>query len=532
MRLGLGLALRESAGFRTGLARRLEPFCPLQVSMVNFVLDLWETCQQHTGRPYLSSSATLNEVFAEHGENESETMIGQMVSDIAREFGITTAGLHELAKKKCAALAAMKKSAVYNFGVGDLKLCDFAAELDASYTQLGPITRSLLEQLFAEKMAAGFSTGQAKSYLAAQHGLPAGRVDAIMLRLLLKAPVAEQTTVAASQAFVDTVAADYASAHKVSLSSCAATADLKISALTTLQTLISLKLHLPTAVKPNKNMHLSEKNDNGYTAITLAANEGTSEMMEHIFNKLMTTQWVYGPVTCKVLPLEGIDYIHTKQDEKSVMEILVESDRLELFTLRTVQDLITRKWDKYAEALFTNRLVTVAVYMIIFTFTELMPEFSDPSVPMFAIAVKIFGWFVITVGAGIKAKGEMEECRDSGGIVEHFSPKRACFMENVTSAGFLVFLALSILGAQFSELVSDPTLSSVFKQAGDISEALAALFGWTNVYVSAALLHGSLAGLVCALFGRGAGLAGTRICCATRLQASSQSACSTCLHRT
>jgi hypothetical protein len=157
-----------------------------------------------------------------------------------------------------------------------------------------------------------------------------------------------------------------------------------------------------------------------------------------------------------------------------------------MFTLSTVQDLITRKWDKYAEAMFTNRLVTVAVYMGIFTLTELMPEFSDPNVPMFGLVVKAFGWLVIIGGAAFKARGEIEECRSSGGVRVHFSPKRACFMENVTSAGFLFFLALSILGEQAADLVGDPrtdTLSSVIKHAGDVAEALAALFGWTNVYV-------------------------------------------------
>ena len=103
-----------------------------------------------------------------------------------------------------------------------------------------------------------------------------------------------------------------------------------------------------TGMPQSKNLHLSEKNGDGLTAVVLAADQGSPAMMEHIFNKLMTTQWTYGPVTCKVLPLEGIDFIHTKDGEKSVMEILVESDRLELFTLDTVQDLITRKWDKYA----------------------------------------------------------------------------------------------------------------------------------------------------------------------------------------
>ena len=493
--------------------------------MVNFVLELWEKCQRHTGRPYVSSSLTLKEIFSD----QKETMISEMIQTISDEFCVTRDDLEKLANETCA-----QKHAVLNFGVGDMKLCDLAVQLDAKYTRLGAAARSRLQALFNEKMAeVGFGMTNAETYLSGKYGLPAGRVQSIMLRILSNAPGPKLTSMEACHSFLDKVATDYASAHRITLSPSrlGAAADMKLSALTSLLTLISLKLDISAGSKPDKNLHLGEKNGDGLTAITLAADKGTSEMMQHIFNKLMTTQWTYGPVTCKVLPLEGIDFIHTKDGEKSVMEILVESDRLELFTLNTVQDLITRKWDKYAEAMFTNRLVTVAVYMGIFTLTELMPEFSDPNVPMFGLVIKAFGWLVIIGGAAVKLRGEVSECLDSGGIREHFSPKRACFMENVTSAGFLFFLVLSILGAQASELVGNDqtdTLSSVFKQAGDVAEAIAALFGWTNVYVSHAVSGVRPEVYIERLFG----LAGTRIFFATRPQASSQFACSTCLRRT
>jgi len=157
--------------------------------MVNFVLELWEKCQRHTGRPYVSSSLTLKEIFSD----QDETMISEMIQTISDEFCVTRDDLEKLANETSA-----QKHAVLNFGVGDMKLCDLAVQLDARYTRLGAAARSRLEALFNEKMAeVGFGMTNAEAYLSGKYGLPAGRVQSIMLRILSNAPGPKLTSMEA-----------------------------------------------------------------------------------------------------------------------------------------------------------------------------------------------------------------------------------------------------------------------------------------------------------------------------------------------
>jgi hypothetical protein len=138
----------------------------------------------------VSSGATIKELFS----GQSAKVLSQMLRDVATEFGATPAS------------------------AGDMALRDLAAQLDAGYTKLGAASTSLLEALFSTKMAAGFGTADARAYLMAKFGLPSGRVDAIMLRLLLSAPASAPTTTAASQSLLDQVAAVYASSNGITLS--------------------------------------------------------------------------------------------------------------------------------------------------------------------------------------------------------------------------------------------------------------------------------------------------------------------------
>jgi len=150
----------------------------------------------------VSSGATLKELFS----GQSATVLSQMIGDLSKEFGSTPAN------------------------VGDMKLSDLAALFEAGYTKLGAASTSLLETVFSTKMAAGFGPADAKAYLAAKYGLPAGRVDAIMARVLLSAPASALPTVVASQAFLDEAAAGYASASGIALVVAPAVTEEKVSA--------------------------------------------------------------------------------------------------------------------------------------------------------------------------------------------------------------------------------------------------------------------------------------------------------------
>jgi hypothetical protein len=140
----------------------------------------------------VSSAATLSELFS----GLSAAALSEVVSSIEHEFGSTLAD------------------------VGDMKLCDLAAQLDAGYTELGPAIVSGLERLFSAKMPSGVGVRDAEAYLEHKYGMPMGHVDSIMVRLLLTATASARsfTSVAAAQSFLDGVATDYASLLGYSLS--------------------------------------------------------------------------------------------------------------------------------------------------------------------------------------------------------------------------------------------------------------------------------------------------------------------------
>jgi hypothetical protein len=135
------------------------------------------------------ASATLKELLAGHGA----PALSQMIGTIAKEFGTPPADAE------------------------GARLGDLARLLDPGYAQPGAAITGLLEAMFSTKMPAGFGTAEAESYLTAKYGLPAGRVDAIMARLLLSAPASALKTVGATRAFLDEVAIAYASTSGITL---------------------------------------------------------------------------------------------------------------------------------------------------------------------------------------------------------------------------------------------------------------------------------------------------------------------------
>lgn len=54
-------------------------------------------------------------------------------------------------------------------------------------------------------------------------------------------------------------------------------------------------------------VHHAQRDENNQTPLSLAAAEGSLDMFNHLFNKLMKIEWVFGPVTCRNLCLLGID---------------------------------------------------------------------------------------------------------------------------------------------------------------------------------------------------------------------------------
>ena len=51
----------------------------------------------------------------------------------------------------------------------------------------------------------------------------------------------------------------------------------------------------------------SDRNNDGHTPLTLAAARGSLSFFTHLFSQEVGIAWIYGPVTCRKLYLEGID---------------------------------------------------------------------------------------------------------------------------------------------------------------------------------------------------------------------------------
>ncbi len=49
-------------------------------------------------------------------------------------------------------------------------------------------------------------------------------------------------------------------------------------------------------------------NNDGMSPITLAAHLGHKDMFEHLLERSKITLWTWGPVSCSVYPLIGLDF--------------------------------------------------------------------------------------------------------------------------------------------------------------------------------------------------------------------------------
>lgn len=117
----------------------------------------------------------------------------------------------------------------------------------------------------------------------------------------------------------------------------------------------------------NLYCELCEQEDaSNYTPLQLAAALGSLHMFDHLFNKRMTIEWVFGPVRCRKLYLADIDVpLDSEEKErgdgkssKSVVEIVVESQRLDLLSKGQLKKILDQKWSKYAMRICRERFHT------------------------------------------------------------------------------------------------------------------------------------------------------------------------------
>lgn len=125
--------------------------------------------------------------------------------------------------------------------------------------------------------------------------------------------------------------------------------------------------------------HMRKMRDqSGHTPLALAARWGSIHMFNHLMNKNMTLEWVFGPVTCRKLYLDGID-VPLESERKilkkaqamtvrrkrcsagfhpvggNVVEVVVEAERLDILAHGTIKKILDEKVGASREMAFHMR---------------------------------------------------------------------------------------------------------------------------------------------------------------------------------
>ncbi|KAK3266993.1 hypothetical protein CYMTET_24421 [Cymbomonas tetramitiformis] len=231
-----------------------------------------------------------------------------------------------------------------------------------------------------------------------------------------------------------------------------------------------------------------QENEEGLTPLSKAASLGYKEIFKHMLRDTAEPFWTYGPVSCVILPLEGLDYIPEvdveeqdlqgppKRDKGAMFQILKEG-HVELLELPLIQELITVKWKKYAEEEFVKRFYWAIAYVLAFTMMVVVdaPLHSEhwSAKDWLHLALywncKIFTLF----RAGKKLCVEGAEMRHQS-LREYFGGVGGQVFENVVSLAFTSTYVVS----QVLELSGYYFNSTALFQLGDGTLALSAVAAW------------------------------------------------------
>uniref|UniRef100_UPI00398EAE7A transient receptor potential cation channel subfamily V member 3-like isoform X2 n=1 Tax=Pristiophorus japonicus TaxID=55135 RepID=UPI00398EAE7A len=133
-------------------------------------------------------------------------------------------------------------------------------------------------------------------------------------------------------------------------------------------------------------------NREGLTPLRLAARTGKIGIFKHILGREIKqkrykhlsrkfTQWEYGPVSCSLYDLSGVDTI----EENSVLQTVVSSsrnrNRHEMLCVEPMNELLQKKWEDFGSYIFIVSLVFYLTYIITLTIVaSYQPQRSKTSV--------------------------------------------------------------------------------------------------------------------------------------------------------
>ncbi|XP_069829924.1 transient receptor potential cation channel subfamily V member 5-like [Dendropsophus ebraccatus] len=113
------------------------------------------------------------------------------------------------------------------------------------------------------------------------------------------------------------------------------------------------------------------ENNDGFTPLKLAANEGNMEMFSYLVKRQKKVYWTIGTISYSIYDLANID---TWMTEKSVLDIITTSQKPQvrkLVDVTPVKELLSQKWKSFGYKSFLVWMLSYLAYMMIFTTVSL-----------------------------------------------------------------------------------------------------------------------------------------------------------------
>ncbi|KAM4693732.1 transient receptor potential cation channel subfamily V member 6-like [Discoglossus pictus] len=137
------------------------------------------------------------------------------------------------------------------------------------------------------------------------------------------------------------------------------------------------------ALVPLKDSHCVEKlqNNEGFTPLKLAANEGDIEMFSYLVRKQKKVYWKIGTISYNIYDLTDID---TWMTQKSVLDIITSSQKPQvrkLVDVTPVKELLSQKWKLFGFKNFVIWMCSYLVYMVIFTTVSMFRPLKPLATP-------------------------------------------------------------------------------------------------------------------------------------------------------
>lgn len=217
----------------------------------------------------------------------------------------------------------------------------------------------------------------------------------------------------------------------------------------------------------------SFSNAENLTPLTMAASLGKATMFSHLLDKKKQVQWSYGPVTCTLYELEELDTAFAattgdSREAKGALQHIVEKEHVDLLILPRIIDMLQKKWTRFAERNFYNKLYYTMAYLMVLTFAIILSQ-NDDEAHLETLTNKIMRYVaesLVLVGALWKMSREGREMIQSG-LTDYFSGSGNLLLENLVSCLYCV----SIIIAAFLRFTGNYLEDAVV--------GMACVFGWT-----------------------------------------------------